>query len=199
MSAINIFGVNCSSLDCPDGGLGAMTAQSADCANVYQSEVNSLVWWHPTGGSTGTPTNITNWGATLATSDFDIDNADATDVKQKRIFGVGDMPSPEFSSVTVNNFNTVDIAGTWTLNFDIYDVGSSSYDYLRKLECSKVKPQFVFTTVGGKIYGDADGITPTQFRLSPVLERGEESIEKWVLTITWKSQTAPDRYDNPLP
>tara|TARA_R110002096_G_C14481206_1_gene713857 strand:+ start:176 stop:760 length:585 start_codon:yes stop_codon:yes gene_type:complete len=194
MSAINIFTVDCSTITCPSGALGAMNAQSADCAAVVQSEVNSIVWWHPTLG-----TSITNWGSSLATGDFDIDNTDATDVKMKRLFGVGDMPAPEFSSVTVNNFNQVDIAGTWTLNFDIYDVGDLSYDYLRKLECGKVKPQFVFTTVGGKIYGDGDGITATQFRLSPVLERGEESIEKWVLSITWKSQTAPDRVDNPLP
>ncbi len=195
MSAINIFTVDCGDLTCPAGALGEMNAQSADCAAVVQSEVNSIVWWHPTLG-----TSITNWGdPTFASGDFDIDNTDATDIKQKRLFGVGDMPSPEFQSVTVNNFNQVDIAGTWTLNFDIYDVGDLSYDYLRKLECGKVKPAFVFTTVGGKIYGDGDGITATQFRLSPVLERGEESIEKWVLAITWKSQTAPDRLDSPLP
>ena len=194
MSAINIFSVDCSTLVCPDGALGAMNAQSQDCASVNQSEVNSLIFWHPTLG-----TAPTNWGAGMAAIDFNIDNTDATDVAQKQIFGVGDLPAPEFQSVVVNNFNSVDIAGTWTLNFDLYDIGDDTYDYLRKLECSKVKPQFIFSTVGGYLYGKDGGITPTQIRLSPVLERGEESVERWSLIITWKGQTAPDRVENPLP
>lgn len=193
MSAINIFSVDCSTLICPDGALGAMNDQSQDCASVVQSEVNSIIFWHPTLGS-----GPAVWPPT-APSDFDIDNTDATDVKQKQIFGIGDMPAPEFQSVVVNNFNEVDIAGTWTLNFDLFDAGSDTYDYLRKLECSKVKPQFIFSTVGGYLYGKDGGITPTQLRLSPILERGEESVEKWTFTITWKGQTAPDKVPNPLP
>ena len=195
MSAINIFSIDCSSITCPSGALGAMDAINQDCNdNIYQSEINSLIWWHPTAG-----TSITNWGASLAASDFEIDNTDGTDAKQKRIFGQGDLSAPEYSTVTTNNFNQVDLPSTYTVNFDIFDVGGNSYDYLRKLQCSKVKPSFVFTTVGGKIWGDGDGITPTMFRLSPILERGEESVEKWSLVITWKSHTAPDRQANPLP
>ena len=195
MSAINIFSIDCSTVTCPSGALGAMDIISQNCNdNIVQSEVNSIILWHPTLG-----TAPANWGPTMAVVDFLIDNTDVTDVKQKQIYGQGDMPLPEFQSVTTNNFNAVDIAGTFTLNFDIFDVGSLSYDYLRKLQCSTVKPQFIFSTVGGKLYGNTDGITPTQFRLSPVLERGEESVEKWTCTLTWKARTAPDRVPNPLP
>ena len=195
MSAINIFSIDCSSITCPSGALGAMDLINQDCNdNIVQSEVNSLIWWHPELG-----TGITNWGPSLATGDFDIDNTDATDAKQKRIFGQGDLSAPDYSTVTTNNFNVVDLPSTYTLNFDIFDVGGDSYDYLRKLQCSKVKPAFVFTTVGGKVYGDGSGIAPTMFRLSPILERGEESVEKWSLVLTWKAHTAPDRQTNPLP
>ena len=193
MSAINIFSVDCSTVVCPAGALGAMDAATQNCNSVVQSEVNSIIFWHPTLG-----TAPLAWPPLLVT-DFDIDNTDATDVKQKQIFGIGDMPAPEFQSVVVNNFNSVDIAGTWTLNFDLFDIGTESYDYLRKLECSTVKPQFIFSTVGGYLYGKDGGITATQIRLSPILERGEESVEKWSFVITWKSQTAPDRVPNPLP
>jgi hypothetical protein len=195
MSAINIFSIDCSTVNCPDGALGAMDIISQNCNdNIVQSEVNSIILWHPTIG-----TAPTNWGPTMIVGDFSIDNTDATDAAQKQIYGQGDMPLPEFQSVTTNNFNAVDIAGTFTLNFDIFDVGSLSYDYLRKLQCSTVKPYFIFSTVGGYLYGNDGGITPTQFRLSPVLERGEESVEKWTCTITWKARTAPDRVPNPLP
>lgn len=194
MSAFNIFSIDCASVTCPDGALGAMDVISQDCnENINQSEVNSIILWHPT---LGTAPSV--WPP-LAPSDFSIDNTDATDVSQKQIFGQGDMPLPEFQSVTTNNFNSVDIAGTFTLNFDIFDVGATSYDYLRKLQCATVKPLFIFSTVGGYLYGKDGGITPTQFRLSPVLERGEEAVEKWTCTITWKSRTAPDRVENPLP
>jgi len=194
MSAINIFSVDCSTVVCPAGALGAMDAAGQNCNSVVQSEVNSIIFWHPTLG-----TAPLNWGGSMVVGDFSIDNTDATDVDQKQIFGIGDMPAPEFQSVTVNNFNSVDIAGTWTLNFDLFDIGDDTYDYLRKLECSTVKPQFIFSTVGGYLYGNNGGITATQIRLSPILERGEESVEKWSFVITWKSQTAPDRVPNPLP
>ena len=194
MSAINIFSVDCSTVVCPAGALGAMDDAAQNCNSVVQSEVNSIIFWHPTLG-----TAPLNWGPSMVLLDFDIDNTDATDVKQKQIFGIGDMPAPEFQSVVVNNFNSVDIAGTWTLNFDLFDIGDDTYDYLRKLECSTVKPQFIFSTVGGYLYGKDGGITATQIRLSPILERGEESVEKWSFVITWKSQTAPDRVPNPLP
>lgn len=195
MSAFNIFSIDCADVTCPDGALGAMDIISQDCnENINQSEVNSIILWHPTLG-----TAPTNWGPSMIVGDFSIDNTDATDVSQKQIYGQGDMPLPEFQSVTTNNFNSVDIAGTFTLNFDIFDVGATSYDYLRKLQCATVKPLFIFSTVGGYLYGKDGGITPTQFRLSPVLERGEEAVEKWTCTITWKSRTAPDRVENPLP
>lgn len=194
MSAFNIFSINCANVTCPDGALGAMDIISQDCnGNINQSEVNSIILWHPTLGS-----GPTAWPP-LAPTDFNIDNTDITDVAQKQIFGQGDMPLPEFQSVVTNNFNSVDIAGTFTLNFDIFDVGATSYNYLRKLQCATVKPYFIFSTVGGYLYGKDGGIVPTQFRLSPVLERGEESVEKWTCTITWKSRTAPDRVENPLP
>lgn len=194
MSAINIFSVDCSTVVCPAGALGAMDAAAQNCNSVVQSEVNSIIFWHPTLG-----TAPLNWGPSMVVGDFSIDNTDATDVDQKQIYGIGDMPAPEFQSVVVNNFNSVDIAGTWTLNFDLFDIGDDTYDYLRKLECSTVKPQFIFSTVGGYLYGKDGGITATQIRLSPILERGEESVEKWSFVITWKSQTAPDRVPNPLP
>ena len=83
MSSVNQFGIDCSTILCPDGILGAVGVMSQNCdASVNQSEINSLLLVHPTLG-----TLVTNWGSGLVALDFDIDNTDATDVKQKRIFG----------------------------------------------------------------------------------------------------------------
>jgi len=191
---INIFEVDCDDVLCPDGTLGALSPQTENCNDVNLSEVNSIILKHPTLGD-----NITNWGPALAAGDFNIDNADATDVAQKQIFVTGGVAEPEETEVTLNGFQTVTLNKTFTLSAEFYSDGSQlTYDYLRKLECNKVKPDFWFTTMGGKIFGKDGGITPSKFSLSKVLEQGEESVEKWVMNIQWKALTSPDRYDNPL-
>jgi len=191
---INIFEVDCDDVLCPDGTLGALSTQTENCNDVNLSEVNSIILKHPTLGD-----NITNWGPALAAGDFNIDNADATDVAQKQIFVTGGVAEPEETEVTLNGFQTVTLNKTFTLSAEFYSDGSQlTYDYLRKLECNKVKPDFWFTTMGGKIFGKDGGITPSKFSLSKVLEQGEESVEKWVMNIQWKALTSPDRYDNPL-
>jgi len=193
MSLINIFAVDCDLVTCPGGPLGAMNAQTESCNDVALSEVNSIIFWHPTSGNAPT-----NWGPAIAAIDFSIDNTDATDADQKQIFVTGGVPEPEETEITVNGFQTVILNKTFTLNFELYTDGSDTYDYMRKLQCGTVKPQFLFTTMGGKIFGADGGITPSKFTVNKVLEQGEESVEKWVGEIQWKALTAPDRYDNPL-
>lgn len=193
MSIVNIFAVDCDALDCPDGALGAMNAQSESCSEVVQSEVNSVIFWHPTLG-----TAPTNWGPTIAALDFNIDNADATDVKQKQIFVTGSVPEATDTEVTLNGFQTVTLSRTHTMTVNLYTFGDATYDYLRKIQCGKVKPQFVFTTMGGKLFGKDGGITPSKINANFVLNEGEESFETWTIVFEWKSLTAPDRLDNPL-
>jgi len=189
----NIFAIDCDTVLCPAGALGAMDIQTENCNDVNQSEVNSLIMWHPTLGVAPT-----NWGAGIAAIDFDIDNTDATDVKQKQIFVKGGMPASEEVTKTLNSFQDVVINRTHTLTLELYTFGDATYDYLRKLQCNKVKPLFDFTTVGGKLFGKDGGISPVKFALDFLLEEGEENCEKWSITISWKSLTAPDRLDNPL-
>lgn len=189
----NIFAIDCDTVLCPAGALGAMDVQTENCNDVNQSEVDSIIMWHPTLGVAPT-----NWGAGIAAIDFDIDNTDATDVKQKQLFVKGGMPASEEITKTLNSFQDVVINRTHTLTLELYTFGDATYDYLRKLQCNKVKPLFCFTTVGGKLFGKDEGIYATKFALDFLLEEGEENCEKWSITISWKSLTAPDRLDNPL-
>ena len=109
------------------------------------------------------------------------------------------MPASESLTVTTNDFNVNTLKRTFTLNFSIFDIDSVTYDYFRKLQCSTVKPLFYFTTVAQKIKGGEFAITPTSFDVQTPLERGEESVERIDLVITWKAKTSPDSYDSPLP
>lgn len=195
MSNINIYSIDCDTITCPDGALGAMNAIDQNCAgNVNQSEINSLIWWHPTLGTDPT----TNWPSPLV-GDFSINNANATDVDQKRVFGQGDIPAPDNLKVTTNDFNSVSLNKTYTLNFDVYDIGNNTYDYLRKIDCSKVKPKFLYTTVAGFMYGKEGGIQAIDWDIAFINERGEGSVERCQITLKFKGKTAADRVASPLP
>lgn len=193
-NCINTFAVDCSTITCPSGLLGAANSMSADCsANVNRSEVNSVILVHPTLG-----TAITNWGAGLVALDFNIDNTDATDVKQKQFIGRGSFGEPEAITTTLNDFREYDITKTYTLTFTIFDVGDATYDFMRKIECGSVVPLLYFTTVSSKIYGKDGGICPKQVKASLILDEGSDAIERWQLQFVWEAKTAPDRYDYPL-
>lgn len=193
-SLINKFAVDCDLILCPDGSLGAAAAQTENCNDVTLSEVNSIILIHPTLG-----TAITNWGPALATTDFDIDNTDATDAKQKRFFVSGSMAEPEETTVTVNSFQDVVINRKYTLAVSLYNIPSETYDFIRKVQCGSVKPLFYFTTMGGKIFGKSTGIIPSKVSCSLVLGQGTDAIETVNMVFEWYAITAPDRYDNPLP
>jgi len=191
-STINEFSIDCDAQTCA-AALGAASAQVQDCpANINQSEVDSIIMIHPT---LGTP--ISNWGGSLVALDFDIDNTDATDVSQKRFFGVGSVPANEVQEVTLNNFQNFSIDKTFTLTMDIFDITPATYDYFRKIQCGKVKPLFWYTTVADKIYGSTTGINPIKFMVTTPLESGEGSLEKITIEVSWKAKTSPDRYPMP--
>lgn len=190
----DIFEIDCSALEC-DGVYAAATAQDPNCPNdVYRSEVNSIILIHPV---LGTP--IANWGASMTALDFDIDNADATSVKQKQFFGVGNVAEPEEVTTTLNDFSEVVLARKNTLSFEIYDVSQETRDFFRQLQCGKLpRPKLYYTTVADKIYGAEMAIPLISFKATELSEQGEDAITKWQITAIWDSKVAPDRYDYPL-
>lgn len=194
MNLFNVFAVDCDDIDCPGESLGAANAMTEDCNDVVLSEVNSVILVNPVTG-----TDVTNWGNTLADTDFDIDNTDATDVAQKRFFGVGSLNEPETLKKRVNSFQDVKINGTYSLTFNIFTIGSLTYDYWRKVECGIVKPKLYYTTMGGRIFGNDGGILCSDIQVSFLLPEGEDGVESIQVVFTWKSKTSPDRYTNPLP
>lgn len=191
---INVFGVDCADIDCPDGLLGAAAAQTEDCNDVVLSEVNSIILVHPTEGDLPT-----NWGNSIADTDFDIDNTDATDVKQKRFFVTGTMAEPEETTVTVNSFQEVIVNRKYSLSVTLHSIPSATYDYFRKIQCGKVKPLLYFTTIGGKIFGSETGIKCSKVSASLILNSGQDGIEQINIVFEWYALNAPDRYTNPLP
>lgn len=193
----NIGQIDCSTITCA-GALGAMTTQDQQCPeNITQAEVNTLIFWHPTLG-----TDITNWpvggSAGLVAGDFAIDNTDATDVNQKQLFGVGSIAEPEESEATINDFQSIVLNRRYTLTFTTYDLGDDTYDYLRKVQCGKVRPKFVFGDVGGYLYGIDGGIVPAKWTVAFPHNTGQDALNQAIITILFDADTDPDRVVNPL-
>ena len=187
------FSIDCLDLLCPDGSLGAAGVSNKFCDEPEQSEVNSLVMWHPTLG-----TAPLNWGPSMVLADFTIDNSNADDTAQKRFFGRGNLAASESLEVTTNDFNQAQLRRTFTLNFVIFNVNQATRDYFRKIQCGKVKPYFDYTTVEQNIFGADGGIKPTRYNIDMPLEEGEESIEQITVEIQWKARVSPDKFPSPL-
>lgn len=194
MSSINDFAINCDNLVCPDGALGAAGNFDLGCLSADLSQLGSIIMWHPTLG-----TAPTNWGPSMLITDFDIDNTDATDVKQKRFPIVGELPKPEYQKITTVSFNSITVLKTRSVNFRIYHVDPATYDYLRKVECGKVRPKFILETEGGQLLGKDGGIDFSDIELDAVWNEGETEVEYWEAVIQFKAKVSPDRYPSPLP
>jgi hypothetical protein len=135
----------------------------------------------------------------MVVGDFQIDNTNADDTKLKRFPIVGSSAKPEYQKQTTFSFKSVVTLKKRTFEFKIYHVDSITYDYLRRLECGKVRPNVLFETEGGFIIGGDGGMQYDEFELDPVWDEGEDAIEYWICTITVNSKNAPDRVPNPLP
>ncbi|OED34296.1 hypothetical protein AB832_08025 [Flavobacteriaceae bacterium (ex Bugula neritina AB1)] len=189
----NIFSVSCDDIICPTGALGVAANVSGDCLDAVLSQIGGIILWHPNASPP------TNWGPTMVVGDFDIDNTDATDTKQKRFICVGNLPKPEYQKIPTIQYKTVNVLKTRSFNFKMYHIGAVNYDFLRKIECGKVRPKIILETEGGFLLGKDGGITYSDIELDAIWDEGETAIEYWEGVITFKTVNSPDRVPNPLP
>lgn len=193
---INIMSVDCASVECPGGVLGAAADISTECLDVVLSQIGGIIMWNPDPTLGVAPTN---WGTSMAVTDFDIDNTDATGTKQKRFPLIGNLGKPEYQKIPTIQFKTVTTLKTRSFNFKIYHVNGVNYDFLRKVECGKIRPKFIMETEGGYLLGKDGGIELADIELDAIFDEGETAIEYFEGVITFKAQVSPDRVPNPLP
>lgn len=190
---MNLFNVDCEGQLCDDVFVPASTQDPYCPSRVLLSEIKSLILLHPT---LGTP--IANWGAAMVAGDFAIDNTDVTSVSQKQFFGIGNTSIPENVFVTLNQSQQHKLKSTYTLDFDVMDIPVETDNFFRQIECGKLKPLFYYITTDDQIYGSATGIKPLTFTANKVMERGDDAVVMWSLSISWQAKVSPDNYDCPL-
>lgn len=190
---VNISAVDCSALDC-NGVLGAAGSQVQYCPKgIKRSQLSSVILTNPTVG-----TLIANWGNALVALDFNIDNADATDVKQKQFFGKGSIAESESSEIELNDFQTYNLGDTNTATFSIYDIDEATHEYWSKVKCGIIKPLGYFTTVDSEIIGVAAGLNFSSIKPNLIFDEGKDAVKRIDVTFTWEAKTFPDVYPYPL-
>ena len=107
---------------------------------------------------------------------------------------MADMPTPDASEIEISNKRKVYPPKKWTLNVDIDDLTDENYNFIRATGCN-TQYRIWFAT-DDHIYGGTDGILSSVV-LNPMIERGNQTVQKATGTITWEALYAPERNDSP--
>jgi hypothetical protein len=113
------------------------------------------------------------------------------------MFGIGDVPEPEFTERVVSKRRRVIGNKRHVLNFTIDDMSDANYEALRQFECGG-QFRISFATVGGRLFGGDCGILVDVNSRPLVLDRGEDTFERGELTFSWDRKAAPERGIDPL-
>lgn len=163
---------------------GALDADQ-DCAGVPNlSQVCGLLIV-PDGSTM--PSDWENRSAWDAIVDNDTDGA------TKYLTGIGSVPEPEKTTITVAKGVQLTTIRDYVLTLEVYNLSSAQYEFLRALQCNPLNYKFWVENVSGHLWGGTSGISPALTDVDFPLGSGEDELEKAVLTINWRSKCDPPR------
>lgn len=109
---------------------------------------------------------------------------------------IGDKPAPEVQTRTLSGGRTSQVGKTHTLNIEIDETNAVNYEFARTTACNGTYKLW-YITRAGLVYGGICGV-PAQIQLNLVQGRGEDAIELYQGTVTWKDRIDPPRANFPL-
>ena len=129
------------------------------------------------------------WAARLSE-----DGVGTDDIRELHISA--DMPAPTQDAVEIDQYREIYPPASFTINLDIYDLTDDNYEFMRTTFCNNAVRAWFATE--DHMYGGVDGIVEANLKLTPVIERGSKTPEKFMGTLTWDAKYPPERSDNPL-
>ncbi len=109
---------------------------------------------------------------------------------------VGDKPAAEDQTAVISGQRTVVSSANHTVNFDVDETNKVNYEFIRTTACNSSSKVW-YVTVDGLMYGGICGLK-AQIKMRLVQARGENEIEKYTGTLTWKDRFDPPRAKWPL-
>jgi len=192
--AINNF-VTCPNDCATDLNLGALDTLQ-DCTTYEQkySQIYSIVLM-PDG-----ETAPLNWSAapTVTLVSGEIDNTTTDGTKSKWLVGEGGIDAPEKILDEYPGRKTRTSFRTYTLTFNVKNLIDKQYSFLRQLQCGNTNFKLWYDTVGGHIFGGANGIDISGIDCDFIYGGGRDDKELATITITWEADGDPVRGVSPF-
>lgn len=129
-----------------------------------------------------------------------INNSDTTNSFTKWLVGIGGVSEPDLTPYNGPKNSIVVMKRVYTLEFQI-DVSNSLHrNFARQLQCNPKNFKFRYGTLGGQLFGGAEGLTPSSSDAIMSLGSGAEDFELCRIVIRWETKGGfgdPPRHVNP--
>jgi len=176
---------------CPTDCAGALEAVSFnECApEIHYGEISKVYVARADAADFVAVDVITEWTARL-----DDSGADADDIRT--LIGIGELPVPEKTELTISGDRIIYPPKKFTLNFEVDETNDTNYEFLLNTECN-LKFKFWYETSDGMLYGGNTGIEAIISMDAPI-PKSREEIAKFMMTAKWKSANHPLRCLSPM-
>ena len=173
--------------DCA-GSLGAVSFN--ECApEVHYGEISKLYVARADAADFVSPDLIAEWTARLSDTEDTVD-------KIRTFIGMGEMPAPEKTELTISGNRTIYSPKTFNVLFEVDETNDTNYEWLLESECN-LKRKFWFETSDGMLYGGKTGIEGV-FNTDAPIPKSRKDIAKFMMSVKWESKNHPLRTISPM-
>lgn len=176
--------------DCPDSCEGYVNPVSFnECApETHWGEISKVYVAPADLDLTGFDcSSLSDWTALLA---------DTGDDKIRTLIGIGDMPEPEVTEVSISGDRKAYGFKKFSFNFNIDETNDTNYMFMAMTECNGTY-LFWFETSDGILYGGNEGITGS-IKMNQVIPESRADIVKIMGVFSWQAQRHPYRCASPM-
>lgn len=172
------------------------TVVSDDCVDsidLQLGEIKRILVTVPATDKTKALGGPTDW---TDSADWTTALHQTTASKVRSFYGIGDIPDPEDTIVSLHDGKTKVASSKFTLNFDILDLNDTNYEAARKFQCG-TSIRYWYEDRSGYLHGGQDGIPGTLTKVTMPHERGNDAYKKIKFLINWNAKCSPARIPSP--
>ena len=176
---------------CPVDCAGALGAVSfSECApELHYGEIAKMYVARADAADFAAVDVITEWTARL-----DDTGVDADDIRT--LIGIGELPEPEQTEVTISGDRTIVGYKTYNLTFEVDETNDTNYELMLQTQCNLTYKIWLEMS-DGMLYGGNTGIELTLRGVHPLV-KGREEVQKIIFKGKWKSMNDPLRCLSPM-
>lgn len=176
--------------DCDDSFALGPIAVDQDCT-LYEQKFSQVCGFILLPNAATLPTDWTDaddWAVVL-------DNSLTGEGKGKYLIGEGEIQAPDGDLTEYPKRRQRVTSRLYTVDITVKNLSDTQYLFLKQLQCGWVDFRFWIETVGGRLFGGANGIDPHLVDVAFLYGGGRNDKEEAVLTVIYESDGDPPRAD----